>query len=204
MMAPAMNTRTDEQFRYRELARQKARIERSISLERLPRLLQSIGPETKGQDRTILVGMMFRLDQEGDVWVAGEVSGLLRLLCQGCAEMLDHPMQLEFELCLVDSDRRAGELQDREVMVVEGDELSLIQLIEDELLLGLPERLCVTEPCERAPGLHYPAAGSEDTGVTGADFALSANRRRPFEALEGLRDSLKSASAQSQKDKAEE
>ena len=72
MMAPAMNTRTDEHFRYRELARQKARVERSIGLERLPRLMDRSAPGN-GSATAILVSLTFHLDGEGDVWAVGEV-----------------------------------------------------------------------------------------------------------------------------------
>ena len=196
MMAPAMNTRTDEHFRYRELARQKARVERSIGLERLPRLMDLVG-SGNGPATAILVSLTFHLDGEGDVWAVGEVTGSLRLLCQGCAEILEYPLCLPIELCLVDSDRRAAELKDREVMVVEGDELSLPDLIEDELLLGMPERLCVDVPCERAPVLHYPAAESGHVPAPGSSRdELGADRQRPFESLEDLRRRLKSSSVQ--------
>lgn len=176
-MAPAMNTRTDELFRYRELAHQKARILRSIVLRDLPRLAAAIGSGPEDSDAELKVAVTFRNDSEGDVWAVGTAAGRLALVCQGCAERVGHALEIEFAVCVVDSDHRAAELQDRDVMVVEGEGLSLTDLIEDELLLQLPERLCTAQPCERSLQFAYPAAAD-----------------RPFQGLESLKAALRSES----------
>lgn len=185
-MAPAMNTRTDELFRYRELAHQKARILRSIVLRDLPRLAAATGSAPENSDSQLQVEVTFRNDPEGDVWAVGTAAGRLSLVCQGCAERMDHPLAIEFAVCIVESDQRADELQDRDVMVVEGEGLSLVDLIEDELLLQLPERLCTEQPCERSLQLAYPAAAD-----------------RPFQELESLKAALRSERGDAAEDASE-
>jgi uncharacterized metal-binding protein YceD (DUF177 family) len=92
---------------------------------------------------------------------------------------------------IVATEEQASELAGREpggeldILVADGLEVSLADLVEDEILLGLPERLCPTEPCENAPEMHYPAAGQAGVDPErGVDDP--APRDNPFSVLAGL------------------
>ena len=75
-------------------------------------------------------------------------------------------------------------LGDADVMVAGGAEISVAQIVEDELLLSLPERLCTSTPCERLPVLAYPAESS-DGDVQ--DRAEPAEEDNPFSVLRSLK-----------------
>jgi uncharacterized metal-binding protein YceD (DUF177 family) len=178
MIAPAMNTRQEESLPYRDLARQRARISRQISLEQLRRiepLTVALDPE----DDVVTgfeVEMAFSRDPDGLVRVAGDIAGTVGLICNGCAEALAYKMMLGFDCIIVDSDAIAAEVtagladkpkehadRNADVVVAQDGEITIASLIEDEILLGLPERLCTSSPCPRAPELFYP--GEEEDSM---------------------------------------
>ncbi len=206
MIAPAMNTRPQEVLSYRDLARQQARISRRVGLEALPRLKElvdaadvtevgcRVGSET---DEAFEVRLQFSIDARGCSRVEGELSGRIGLACNGCAEVVAHPLNLTFSCViaeteaiahgLVEDSRAAGDgMLAEDVLVAGGAEVTVTQIIEDEILLSLPERLCTSEPCGRAPELAYPASGRHlaDTGI-GAE--ASDEDENPFSVLAGLK-----------------
>jgi uncharacterized protein len=137
------------------------------------------------------VTLTFAPDPDGLVRVSGDVVGSLPLTCNRCAEMMDHGIALGFMCTIVATEEQASELAGREpggeldILVADGLEVSLADLVEDEILLGLPERLCPTEPCENAPEMHYPAAGQAGVDPErGVDDP--APRDNPFSVLAGL------------------
>ena len=153
MIAPAMKTRQDEPFPYRELARRRAEISRQLEPSSLPRW-----GELAEAGWSVRADLRFSFDDDGLAWVHGEVTAQAGLLCQRCLDVVPTGFSAALALCLVADDQRAAELaQACDVVVVKGDEIAIADIIEDELLLGIPEQLCVEEPCERLPALSYPA-----------------------------------------------
>ncbi len=152
MMAPAMSTRPDERLPYLELARQGARVERSVQagdLTRVAEIAPGLAP--------LHARMSFRLDAQGRPWVAGTASTRVLATCQGCLEELPHDMQVEFDLCIVrDPDVASALAEEMDVLVADSDTLSVADVVEDELILSLPERLCTETPCPRAPARSFP------------------------------------------------
>lgn len=180
MIAAAMNTRPQEVLPYRDLARRQARISRQISLEELPRIM----PLAAGPAAPVDVVLRFGHDPEGFVRVAGEIAGRLPLVCSGCAETVEHEFRMTIDLVIVATEETASERgADEDVLVADGSEINLAELVEDEILLGLPDRLCVTEPCTNAPALHYPAAGDASRSAGGGATEGTDN---PFSVLADL------------------
>lgn len=175
MIAPAMKTRPQEALLYRDLAKQKAHISRQTDLSRLPRL-----DELAGESGQLNVELGFDLDPEGRSAIAGTIGGALELTCNRCAELMTHEFELRFRCIVVDSDQLAAELGGRtDVLLVEGDRISVEELIEDEILLSLPERLCRATPCEYAPGLEFPADE--------AQAQTTSDEPNPFDVLAQLK-----------------
>ena len=171
MMAPAMNTRPDERLPYLELARQGARVERSVQAARLTRLAD-IAPA----EGPLHVEMSFHLDEQRRPWVTGSCDVVLAATCQRCLEQFDHRMKVDFELCIVTDPDLASALADEvDVLLAEGDAVGIADIVEDELILSLPERLCTESPCPYVPALEYPAEGGE------------APRENPFQVLSVLK-----------------
>jgi uncharacterized protein len=157
MMPPAMTTPPDERLAYANLARQGAHVQRRLPAAALPRL----GAIAVGKG-VIDVDLKFRLDGSGRPRVEGRVSQLVETACQRCLERFDHRLSVEFDVCIMREGAAATEAAERtDVLVAEGESVSIADIVEDELLLGLPDRLCRTEPCPHAPALSYPAAGEE-------------------------------------------
>jgi uncharacterized protein len=148
-----MNTRPDERLPYLELARQGARVVRSVQADELTRLAE-IAPGRGALN----VEMSFDLDAQGRPWVAGSARVVLEATCQRCLEQFDHAMQADFALCIVqDPDVASALAEDVDVLVADLETVTIAAVVEDELILGLPERLCRETPCPYAPVLEYPA-----------------------------------------------
>jgi uncharacterized metal-binding protein YceD (DUF177 family) len=175
MIAPPMKTRQDEPLRYAELARQGARIERSLSGNDLPRWAQLVDGEWQVQ-----AVVEFYRDEQGLPWIAGEYEARGGLLCTRCSEVLDHVFTVRAKLCIVADEAQAAELADGcDVLVANGESVQFADIVEDELLLAVPEQLCTTQDCERQLPLVYPA--------TGAEQAEQSERKSPFDVLEALK-----------------
>lgn len=199
MIAPAMNTRPPEALPYLDLARQGMRIDRQIAVSELSRLAPLVADWADNggrQDVPVLaVSLQFGLAPDGLVRVQGEISGEIGLVCHGCAEPLPHRLLVAFDCLIVESEAAACRLDEegpaggrRDTLIVAGGrEISLAEIVEDEILLALPERLCVADPCERAPALSYPAGAgfAEGEGVVPERRGGAEN---PFSVLAELKD----------------
>lgn len=153
MMAPAMKSRPDERLPYLELARQGARLEREVQAQDLERI-SAVAPG-RGDLR---IEMNFHLDAQRRPWVTGSAEVTLTATCQRCLEQFDTAMQGRFALCIVRDPDLASELANEvDVLVAQDDAVTVADVVEDELLLSLPERLCTESPCRYAPALEYPA-----------------------------------------------
>lgn len=168
-----MNTRPDERLPYCELARQGARVQRRLpagSLERLEALAPAAGEAS--------ADMRFSLDGRGRPWVRGEVGVTVRATCQRCLESFDHALRADFELCIVSDAAQASELADTmDVLVADTEAVAVAEIVEDELILGLPEQLCTEEPCPYRPALEFPAT----------EAAPEEPEDNPFQVLEVLK-----------------
>ena len=86
-------------------------------------------------------------------------------------------LESEFSVVIVASETDATRLgAARDVLRIDGDEADIAELIEDELILALPERPCVQADCPQAPPLASPA-GALDEGAP--------ETTQPFAALRG-------------------
>jgi uncharacterized protein len=186
MIAPAMNTRPDESLPYLDLARQKARISRQIRLEHLPRLAEL---SAAGSDAALNVTLTFRFDPEGQVRVFAEVTGTLVVDCTGCAESCEFALALNFECVVAESEAQAEDFSHTDdVVVADGSEIAVETIVEDEILLSLPERLCISLPCERAPSMRYPI--SEPASISEQATEDDEAAENPFGILATLKNSM--------------
>ena len=78
----------------------------------------------------------------------GTMETTLQLECQSCLETIDLPLKVSINLAFVESleqaDKLAGEY---EPFILKEKRISLNQLIEDELLLALPDFPRHSQPC---------------------------------------------------------
>lgn len=72
--------------------------------------------------------------------VSGTIKAVLELECQSCLQALSWPIDISFKLGVVSSLQEAEQLEiDCEPLLFDGDKVSLNALIEDEILLALPD-----------------------------------------------------------------
>jgi len=72
--------------------------------------------------------------------ITGSIKALLELECQSCLQALSWPIELSFKLGVVSSIEEVDMLEvDCEPLLFDGDKVSLNTLIEDEILLALPD-----------------------------------------------------------------
>jgi uncharacterized metal-binding protein YceD (DUF177 family) len=185
-----MNTGPEDQLAYRDLARRRARVVRTLNARELTRVWPLVTSE--GSDAVpVEVDLRLRLDPEGVAWVDGTVVANLNLFCTRCAESVGSRVVAEVSVCVAEESRASELAESRDVHAVDGPMLSLMELVEDALLLELPERLCVEDPCPRLPSLAYPAAGSAEAGAEDDDGSKD-DARSPFAALAALKESRES------------
>jgi uncharacterized protein len=172
--APAMTTAADDRLAYASLARQAVHMDRRLPAGALHRL-EALAPA----DGDGTVRLDFRIDEQGRAWVRGHVEQPVDAACQRCLERFARRLAVDFDLCIAPEGDDATELgAGVDVLVAEGDTLSIADIVEDELLLGLPERLCETDPCPHAPPLSFPAAGADETPA-GSPFGVLSKLKDP-------------------------
>ena len=85
------------------------------------------------------------------------------------------------------STSQASQMADEcDVLIASGDTVLLADILEDELLLAVPEKLCDsngdTKECERLLPPYYPAAGKAQL-----EEAEQSERKNPFDVLANLK-----------------
>ena len=106
-----------------------------IALARLERVL----PVLASQDGELQVSMELGRDPDGVNYLAGTISGNVRLQCQRCLEDMILPLDVKFRLGLVRSEAAAMQLPGRyDPLLVTAEPASVADIISDEVLLALP------------------------------------------------------------------
>lgn len=146
----------------------------------------------------------FAVDDYDRPVVRGEAVAEILMPCQRCLE--DVPLTLRAPLhsliwlgsdlpSMVAQELALGEA---DLIVSPTAAVSFAALVEDDLLLALPERVCQQDDCPRAPVLSYPVPGSDlansDTHAQrlesgqGEQKILADDRQMPFAGLRDLLD----------------
>lgn len=159
------------------LAAQGRRLTGTIKLSGAARLSASLAVEPD----EARVRLAFYVDASGRPTVEGEITADLTLICQRCLEPVTLPVISRLHAALVGSDAEAARLQSRsDILLVEEDRLTLLDLVEDELLLALP-----LVPMH--PGLEACAPAAREA-LGGSDRAAGTEERpNPFAVLKDLK-----------------
>ncbi len=139
---------------YRELAQSSASIERRLSGEALPRLAEL------GKVHEVVEATFRFLLHDGRAAVAARASAVIDLPCQWCDQSRQRTLDAEFEALLAEDEAQAQAWsadadEDAPVIVVAGRHFDAAALIEDELLLAVPGRVCDRDVCEFRPDAEY-------------------------------------------------
>jgi uncharacterized protein len=164
--------------------------EGTMPLARMQRLVPLLAPRTGAGDSADAAGsetawadarfrVDFAHDRQGNVTVELWVDAELPLICQRSLRPYLEPVKRHSVLVVVES-VEAQELlpEDYEPVLVEHGRLALLDLVEDELLLGVPQ--VPRDPAVKEVDL------STDAGPEVPAASEAETTRRPFEGLAGL------------------
>lgn len=125
----------------------------------------------------------FKRDIENRVIIDLQVEAALPLICQASLEVYDEQVQRHSELAVVDDNDNFAEREHHipdyyDVVKSEKGRVAIAALVEEELLLGLPQ-------IPRKPGLEHVAFS---TGKTpgGNEAKESEGKKSPFAALQDM------------------
>jgi len=123
----------------RDMAKRSEEIAGEIGLNQFPRLAAILYPEAGAGDSHVDVRFRFRNGAQGFPEISGTVSGVLELSCQRCLGALDWPLELVFQLAVVESEADIEEVAEPFDTLVAGEHgIRLAEVIEDEFLSSLP------------------------------------------------------------------
>ena len=144
-----------------------------MKIARFERLTDSI------VDREGVVNVKIEFSKEGKrAIISGHVSGELQLACQTCLQGLAWPFNIDFKLAVVSSLQEAKQLDDCEPLLLESETISLATVVEDEILLALPDYPRHAHDC-------LTHQRSEDAGYNATDSQNKASN--PFSVLAKLK-----------------
>ncbi len=173
-----------DSFPVATLARGRAAFDATVSLDRVPRYQ---GLLVEGE-ATLEVSVQFSVSPMGPAQVVGRLRAGAPLMCQRCLQPMIYQFEQTFRFALVDSERAEKKLPDDmdRLHLDENGRISLSELIEDELILALPqipwhpEGKCDGQVANLLDGLNRPVQ--------------TAETRRPFSGLDALLKDNKPAS----------
>ncbi len=147
----------------------------SVPLSRMQRLAPLL--VTAGGDAVFVAA--FRRDMDKRVIIDLQVEAALPLICQASLEVYNEQVKRRCDLVVIEHDSEQDELPDNyEPVKMENGQLAIASLVEEELLLGLPQT-------PRKPGIkkvEYSTGGETPASVTSQD----EGNKNPFAALQGM------------------
>ena len=121
----------------------------------------------------------FRTDLDQRIVIDLTVEAALSLICQASLEVYDEQVKRRSELAVIEDDSEQFNLPDNyEPVLTENGRLAIASLVEDELLLGLPQ-------IPRKPGLQEIEYSTGGPAIT-KETLPEGSRKNPFSALQGM------------------
>ncbi|NGN97020.1 23S rRNA accumulation protein YceD [Grimontia sp. S25] len=143
--------------------------------------LERIAEATEGVISDAEVKLSFDIDAQGLKIVRGNAKVDVNLECQRCWKAFPYHCEVEFIYSPVFNEDQVGNLPDayEPALVDENGEINLLQLIEDELIVALPQVAMHDEvDCE-----------VDSDGMVFGEIPLADERPNPFAVLKNLKQS---------------
>jgi len=129
------------------------------------------------------VQLAFDIDDAGIRNIRGQIQTDVTVTCQRCLKPMDYALEADVMLGIIKHRDQADKLPDcYEPLLIEMDEVSLRDIVEDELILAMP----VTPMHDKDECQSIAAYTRQDT-----DTADKAKRKNPFAVLADLKQELK-------------
>ncbi|SDI77263.1 YceD family protein [Billgrantia gudaonensis] len=159
-----------------KLAARAERLEGLVALDGFARLAEQVG----AQRGDCSVWLDFAIDAQGRREIHGRLKAELQLPCRRCLLPMTQQVESDFRLGMVTSDALAAELPStHEPVLVENEQLNLLETVEDELILSLPQSVYHDEAqCS----VSSDQLSSGEAAESSAPAAVS-----PFEVLRRLK-----------------
>jgi len=175
--APMLTSRLPGSVEPYKLASRAEHLEGLVALADMARLAEEVG----AQSGDAQVWLDFAIDPQGRREIRGHVQAELQLPCRRCHEPMAQLVESRFRLGMVTSDALAADLPStHEPVLVENEQLNLLAVVEDELILSLPQ---VVYHDEAECPVSRDQLSSGDATDTSASTSAS-----PFDVLRQIKD----------------
>lgn len=170
-----MKDRLPELIAPLKLAAKGDQIEGQISLSRFGRLV----PMLESSEGQVQYKLDFTVDNNGNRTIRGRIQADVSLLCQRCLKSMAASINTKVLLGIATSKEQAESLPARyEPLVLESEEISLLDIIEDEMILAMPA----------TPMHDLSACESDETYEKYVSREKTGEKREnPFAVLAGLK-----------------
>lgn len=158
-----------------KFCQQGVRVSGLLPVKELPRL----SAELQANDGSVLADLVFGIDEQARKTMHGHLAGVLTMLCQRCLDEIPVHVMTDVAWALVWNDQQAAQLpRTLDPVLIEGQELDLYSIVEDELLLALP-LVAVHEEGRCQP----PAVAS----LAEPEVLQVEKKKNPFQVLAALK-----------------
>ena len=157
-----MSQPIDSSLSYRQLAKTGAEIQRMLEGRDMKRFA-SMCEVVKEFDVHLLFGF-----EDSQVKVVGTIKGNVTIDCLRCNLPVGRELSLSIDTLVFESEDRLQSWLDQEnnatnkEVVVSGPSLNLVDLVEDELILGLPRAICLECNSDNEENYVYSACSKEE------------------------------------------
>ena len=159
-------------------AEQEREFQGVMPISKMQRLMDGL-PK---QDPQLEAELKFGVDVEGIHYFQGTLKTDVTLVCQRCNQPVEFVFDVHFKLALVKSDVEAVNLPSYyDPLICDEDTLFLQDILEDELILGLP-----LVPLHQDEGCHVSLV-AEASGTVAVKESVAEIQENPFAVLGSLK-----------------
>lgn len=168
------------------LAEKDRLLQGRLAVAKMKRLASSLA-DTEGE---VEVDLQFSLDEGGQPNIQGRLSAQLKLICQRCMQEMTYAANSKVSLAIVNSEALAEKLPDNyePLLLLSGAEVSLSELVEDELILTLPAvAMHAIDECPAGDQFRSSPETNVNSGSHKTAELIETTKPNPFAVLEQLK-----------------
>lgn len=126
----------------RDYARSRRWWNGTVPLSRFSRLVSEFG----NQEAQVDVELQFFRDGNRRIWMKGSANVKGAMLCKQCLNHVDTTLEAEIDACLMTPEEITKDVSvNFDVVEYEDSPVSIVDLVEDDLIMSIPWRACLDE-----------------------------------------------------------